>query len=88
MRRHLFDLRPPRVEGDSEEKGGVENQPRPGRQNAEIGKRVDFAENDMKLFREPVRPKTSPVLSLKLTHRKYESWKTFLDNAYWTVELK
>ncbi|MDB5353182.1 MAG: restriction endonuclease [Planctomycetota bacterium] len=44
-------------------------------------------EANMKLFREPVRPKTSPVLSLKLSHRKYESWKTFLDNAYWSVEL-
>ena len=44
-------------------------------------------EAHMKLFREPVRPKTSPVLSLKLTHRKYQSWKTFLDNAYWSVEL-
>jgi 5-methylcytosine-specific restriction endonuclease McrA len=45
------------------------------------------AEANMKLFREPVQPKTSPVLSLKLSHRKYESWKTFLDHAYWSVEL-
>jgi 5-methylcytosine-specific restriction endonuclease McrA len=44
-------------------------------------------EAGMKLYREPIRPKTSPVLSLKLSHRKYESWKTFLDNAYWSVEL-
>lgn len=44
-------------------------------------------EANMKLFREPVQPKTSPVLSLKLSHRKYESWKTFLDHAYWSVEL-
>jgi len=27
-------------------------------------------------------------LNLKLTHRKYQSWRTFLDNAYWSVELK
>jgi 5-methylcytosine-specific restriction endonuclease McrA len=44
-------------------------------------------EAGMKLIREPIRPKTSPVLSMKLTHRKYESWKTFIDNAYWSVEL-
>lgn len=44
-------------------------------------------EAGMRLYREPVRPKTSPVLSLKLSHRKYQSWKTFLDNAYWSVEL-
>jgi len=44
-------------------------------------------EANMKLFREPIQPRTSPVLSLKLSHRKYESWKTFLDHAYWSVEL-
>jgi hypothetical protein len=42
----------------------------------------------MKLIREPVQPKSSPALSLKLTHRRYQSWKSFLDNAYWSVELK
>jgi 5-methylcytosine-specific restriction endonuclease McrA len=42
----------------------------------------------MHLIREPHEPRTSPVLGLKLTHRKYRSWKTFLDNAYWSVELK
>ena len=29
-----------------------------------------------------------PAANLKLTHKKYQSWKTFLDNAYWSVELK
>jgi 5-methylcytosine-specific restriction endonuclease McrA len=42
----------------------------------------------MSLIRKPEKPKRSPVLNLKLTHRKYQSWKTFLDNAYWSVELK
>jgi 5-methylcytosine-specific restriction endonuclease McrA len=42
----------------------------------------------MKLFRKPVRPKRSPVLAIKLGNPKYESWKTFLDNAYWSVDLK
>ena len=27
-------------------------------------------------------------LSVKLGNPKYESWKTFLDNAYWSVDLK
>jgi 5-methylcytosine-specific restriction endonuclease McrA len=44
-------------------------------------------EAGMHLIREPVQPRTSPALSLKLSHRKYESWKTFLDHAYWSVEL-
>jgi 5-methylcytosine-specific restriction endonuclease McrA len=42
----------------------------------------------MGLIRKPEKPKRSPMLNLKLTHKKYESWKTFLDNAYWSVELK
>jgi 5-methylcytosine-specific restriction endonuclease McrA len=40
------------------------------------------------LVRKPEKPKRSPLLNLKLTHSKYQSWKTFLDNAYWSVELK
>jgi 5-methylcytosine-specific restriction endonuclease McrA len=42
----------------------------------------------MSLIRKPEKPKRSPILNLKLTHRKYHSWKTFLDTAYWSVELK
>lgn len=42
----------------------------------------------MTLIRKPEKPKRSPLLNLKLTHRKYQSWRTFLDNAYWNVELK
>jgi 5-methylcytosine-specific restriction endonuclease McrA len=45
-------------------------------------------EAGMHLIREPQEPRTSPVLGLKLSHRKYKSWKAFLDNAYWSVELK
>ncbi len=40
------------------------------------------------LVRKPEKPKRSPLLNLKLTHRKYQSWRTFLENAYWSVELK
>jgi 5-methylcytosine-specific restriction endonuclease McrA len=46
------------------------------------------SEAGMRLTKPPVRPKTSPTLGLKLANRKYQSWKTFLDDAYWTVELK
>ncbi|MGE5754213.1 MAG: HNH endonuclease, partial [Planctomycetaceae bacterium] len=44
-------------------------------------------EAGLRLIREPVQPRTSPVISLKLSHGKYQSWRTFLDNAYWSVEL-
>ncbi|MCY2941024.1 MAG: HNH endonuclease [Planctomycetota bacterium] len=42
----------------------------------------------MNLIRKPEKPKRSPSLSLKLNNTKYQSWRTFLDNAYWTVELE
>lgn len=42
----------------------------------------------MKLFRKAIRPKRNPVITLRLGNVKYESWKAFLDEAYWTVELK
>src|SRR5574341_4647 len=41
----------------------------------------------MKLIRRPVKPKHSPILSLKLRSDKYNSWKQFLDEAYWSVPL-
>src|SRR5438552_14539751 len=42
----------------------------------------------MSLIRKPEKPRRSPLLNLKLTQRKYQSWQQFLDNAYWSVELK
>lgn len=42
----------------------------------------------MKLYRKPVRPRRSPLLAIKLGNPKYASWKTFLDAAYWSVDLK
>jgi 5-methylcytosine-specific restriction endonuclease McrA len=42
----------------------------------------------MTLVKKPEKPRRSPLLNLKLTHRKYQSWKTFLETAYWSVELK
>jgi hypothetical protein len=34
----------------------------------------------MKLLRQPVKPKRSPLLSLKLNNPKYASWRVFVDN--------
>lgn len=45
-------------------------------------------EAHMKLIKPPVRPKRSPLLTIKLGNPKYESWKTFLNNAYWSVDLQ
>ncbi len=45
-------------------------------------------EAHMKLVRPPIQPTRNPVISLRLGNGKYASWKTFLDNAYWSVELK
>lgn len=45
-------------------------------------------EAHMKLVRQPVRPKQSPLLAIKLGNPKYESWRTFLTTAYWSVDLK
>ena len=45
-------------------------------------------EAGMKLIRKPVKPRRSPVVKLHLRHEKYQSWKQFLDAAYWSVELK
>jgi 5-methylcytosine-specific restriction endonuclease McrA len=42
----------------------------------------------MKLVKKPIRPKRSPLITIKLGHDKYASWKAFLDDAYWNVELR
>ncbi len=45
-------------------------------------------EAGMKLKRKPIKPRHSPILSLKLRSDKYQSWKQFLDEAYWSIPLK
>lgn len=42
----------------------------------------------MHLIRQPKKPRRNPVISIKLSDNRYASWKAFLDNAYWSVELK
>ena len=55
--------------------------------NAKKGGRTP-KEAGMKLIRLPARPKHNPLLAVKLNNPKYESWKTFLSSAYWSVDLK
>jgi len=43
---------------------------------------------NMTLIRKPEKPKRSPVLNMKLSQKKYQTWQSFLENAYWSVELK
>jgi len=42
----------------------------------------------MSLANRPTRPRRNPLISVRLGQEKYASWKAFLDNAYWSVELK
>ena len=42
-------------------------------------------EAKMKLVRRPVKPKRNPLLLLKLDNPKYESWRTWLDDAHWEI---
>ncbi|MFO0957673.1 MAG: HNH endonuclease [Isosphaeraceae bacterium] len=44
-------------------------------------------EAGMDLLREPTRPRTSPTLAIKLGNRKYTSWRPFLDQTTWPVDL-
>lgn len=41
----------------------------------------------MRLVRPPIRPRRNPVIALRLGSDKYASWKAFLDDAYWSVEI-
>ena len=54
--------------------------------NARKGGRTPV-EAGMRLLRTPVKPKRNPAITLRLGSPRYQSWKAFLDEAYWTVEL-
>lgn len=45
-------------------------------------------EAGMRLLHKPQRPKWRPFISTVVTNPAYESWKHFLDLAYWNVELE
>ena len=42
----------------------------------------------MHLITKPIKPRRSPAINVRLADERYWSWKQFLDNAYWTVELR
>jgi len=45
-------------------------------------------EAHVSLIRPPIKPRRNPVVTVKLSDKRYSSWKQFLDRAYWDVELK
>ncbi len=54
--------------------------------NTQKGNRTP-AEAGMRLLRKPKRPKWRPFVQLNVQLDYHESWKHFLDLAYWNVEL-
>jgi 5-methylcytosine-specific restriction endonuclease McrA len=44
-------------------------------------------EAGMSLVRKPHEPALDPMISVHIGKRKYASWRTFLDDVYWNVEL-
>ncbi|CAN5762644.1 HNH endonuclease [soil metagenome] len=55
--------------------------------NARKGGRTP-TEAALRLIRKPIMPRRNPLIALRMGQDKYASWKAFLDNAYWSVELK
>ncbi len=55
--------------------------------NARKGGRTPL-QAQMHLIRPPVKPKRNPLIAVRLGQERYQSWKAFLDEAYWNVELK
>lgn len=55
--------------------------------NARKGGRLPH-EVGMHLVRKPLKPRRSPVLKLSLRSEKYRSWRHFVDEAYWSVQLQ
>ena len=45
-------------------------------------------EAGMRLIRRPVKPRRSPLIRLTIRDEKYKSWRHFVDEAYWSVELR
>jgi hypothetical protein len=44
-------------------------------------------EAGMRLIKKPKRPKWRPFVNVTITNIAHDSWKHFLDLAYWNVEL-
>ena len=41
----------------------------------------------LRLRRKPERPRWQPILHITLDRKPHESWRHFIDLAYWHVEL-
>ena len=54
--------------------------------NTRKGNRLAHQVN-MQLIRKPKRPKWRPFVNITFSHKTHESWKHFIDLAYWNVEL-
>ena len=54
--------------------------------NTRKGNRLPH-EAGMQLARKPKRPKWRPFVNISFSTQPHESWKHFLDIAYWNVEL-
>jgi hypothetical protein len=54
--------------------------------NTRKGNRLPH-EAGMVLIQKPKRPKWRPFISISVSTQHHESWKHFLDIAYWNVEL-
>ncbi len=54
--------------------------------NARKGNRLP-AEAGMPPLRSPSKPRWHPLVKLSFAGAQYESWRNFLDIAYWNVEL-
>lgn len=54
--------------------------------NTKKGNRLPH-EAGMQLIRKPKRPKWRPFVNITFTQHHHDSWRHFLDLAYWNVEL-
>ena len=54
--------------------------------NARKGGRTPRQAN-MRLVKKPVKPRLNQAIRLRIGSRRYQSWKAFIDEAYWTIEL-
>jgi len=54
--------------------------------NTKKGNRLPH-EAGMLLVRKPKRPKWRPFVNVSISNHPHDSWKHFLDLAYWNVEL-
>ncbi|CAN5598387.1 HNH endonuclease [soil metagenome] len=54
--------------------------------NTKKGNRLAH-EVGMQLIRKPKRPKWRPFVNISFSNHHHESWRHFLDLAYWNVEL-